>query len=387
MTDVLLVGGGLANALLALRLRQRRPGLSTCLIERGAAVGGDKTWSFHDEDVPDEQRRWLVPLAAASWTGYSVRFPSFARRLGGGYHSIASRQLHRAVAEALGDRLLLEREVREVSALGVTLADGSVQQAACVLDGRGLTPPLPFAAGYQKFLGVELRLVRDCGLREPLLMDATVEQREGYRFVYVLPFAPRRVLIEDTRYSDSPEIDAESLRGECLAYAERLDLAVEAVEREERGVLPIPLDGEARTLLEALAPGVAGVGVRVGLFHPTTGYSLPDAACAADALAALDPLSGDAAARLMRERALAAWRKRAFFRLLNRLLFRAAEPGQRFRVLEHFYRLPEPLIRRFYAARLSALDRLRILTGRPPVPIWRAARVLADASFARAGLR
>jgi lycopene beta-cyclase len=43
-------------------------------------------------------------------------------------------------------------------------------------------------------------------------------------------------------------------------------------------------------------------------------------------------------------------------------------------VLERFYRLPEPLVHRFYAGRLTFLDRARILSGRPPVPVLRAAR-------------
>jgi lycopene beta-cyclase len=41
-------------------------------------------------------------------------------------------------------------------------------------------------------------------------------------------------------------------------------------------------------------------------------------------------------------------------------------------VLEHFYRLPQEVIARFYSARLTALDKLRILSGKPPVPIGRA---------------
>jgi lycopene beta-cyclase len=51
------------------------------------------------------------------------------------------------------------------------------------------------------------------------------------------------------------------------------------------------------------------------------------------------------------------------------MLFHAAPPGQRYRVLEHFYRLPEPLIARFYAGRTTMLDKLRILSGRPPVKL------------------
>jgi lycopene beta-cyclase len=58
------------------------------------------------------------------------------------------------------------------------------------------------------------------------------------------------------------------------------------------------------------------------------------------------------------------------------MLFRAADPPHRYRVLEHFYRLPEPVIARFYAGRSTMLDKMRILSGRPPVPIGRALSAL-----------
>ncbi|MBU1755563.1 MAG: lycopene cyclase family protein, partial [Alphaproteobacteria bacterium] len=45
-------------------------------------------------------------------------------------------------------------------------------------------------------------------------------------------------------------------------------------------------------------------------------------------------------------------------------------------IFERFYRLPEPLIERFYAARSTRLDQLRTLTGKPPVPIPRAIAAL-----------
>ena len=62
------------------------------------------------------------------------------------------------------------------------------------------------------------------------------------------------------------------------------------------------------------------------------------------------------------------------------MLFGAAEAGQRYRVFEHFYRLPAPLIARFYAGTLTALDKARILTGRPPVPLGRAMAVFLGKS-------
>ncbi|HSK00525.1 MAG TPA: lycopene cyclase family protein, partial [Kofleriaceae bacterium] len=55
-----------------------------------------------------------------------------------------------------------------------------------------------------------------------------------------------------------------------------------------------------------------------------------------------------------------------FCHRLNRLLFRWFEEGHEWRAIERFYRLPAPLIRRFYALETSAADRARILIGRPP---------------------
>jgi lycopene beta-cyclase len=72
------------------------------------------------------------------------------------------------------------------------------------------------------------------------------------------------------------------------------------------------------------------------------------------------------------------WRERGFYRLLNKMLFRAAEPHQRYRVLEHFYRLDPKLISRFYAGRSGAWDKLRILSGKPPVPVARALQALRE---------
>jgi len=45
-------------------------------------------------------------------------------------------------------------------------------------------------------------------------------------------------------------------------------------------------------------------------------------------------------------------------------------------VLQHFYRLPEATIGRFYAGRLNTWDAVRILTGAPPVPVTRALKAM-----------
>ena len=64
--------------------------------------------------------------------------------------------------------------------------------------------------------------------------------------------------------------------------------------------------------------------------------------------------------------------------LWRRMLFIAAEPSERYRVLQRFYRLDDGLVRRFYAGQSTALDKVRTLVGKPPVPIGRALGVLLN---------
>jgi len=383
MSDVVLVGAGLANGLITWRLKTTRPGLRVVLVESTHRIGGTKTWSFHERDVDDAQRAWLAPLVTRSWSGYGVAFPRRERRLGAGYYSIRSSALHDALTDLLGEDLWLERPVVEVTPGSVRLADGTELSAACVVDGRGLVAPFPFRAAYQKFLGVFLALGGPVAPAEPLLMDGRVAQRDGFRFVYTLPWAERSVLVEDTYYSETPLLDRDRVRNGCLDYAADRGWRVEAVEGEEVGVLPIPLDGDFEALRAGWPTGVPVVGTRAGLFHPTTGYSLPDAVRTADALSELDPLDTGGALAVTTRLAKRAWQGRRYYRLLNRLMFEAAEPGERYRVLEHFYGMPEELIHRFYAAQLRPMDRLRILSGRPPVPLSRAALVLARSAWTR----
>jgi lycopene beta-cyclase len=65
--------------------------------------------------------------------------------------------------------------------------------------------------------------------------------------------------------------------------------------------------------------------------------------------------------------------------MLDTMLFHGAAPRERYRVLETFYRLSPGLIARFYAGTTTWMDKARILTGKPPIPVARAIRVLMGA--------
>jgi lycopene beta-cyclase len=103
--DLILVGGGLANSLIAWRLQTERPELRILLLEQGRHLGGNHTWSFHDSDLSAAQLRWIAPLVSHRWPGYDVVFPEHARALNGGYASIASPDFARTIEAALGPLL------------------------------------------------------------------------------------------------------------------------------------------------------------------------------------------------------------------------------------------------------------------------------------------
>lgn len=359
--DYVLVGGGLQNALIALRLLAERPGLRLALVERQARLGGNHTWSFHAGDLSPAMAAVVAPLLAAHWPGYTVTFPDRDRSISRAYAAIVSDRLHEGLVTAFANApaadLYLGTAATEISADRVTLADGRVLDAVAVIDARGPERFQPSRiAGYQKFCGLELALAEPNAPELPVLMDARVPQRDGFRFVYLLPFAADRVLVEDTYYSSSPALDTAALAEGIIAYATERGLRVRHVHRQETGVLPLP---------SALAPPtdalVAGYGG--GFFHPTTGYSFPVAARLADAVAAVPPAQAvSAVARLRRE----LFPQTRFAVRLNQLLFGAFADERRWQVLSHFYRLPAETVERFYAMTMTPADRLRVFLGRPP---------------------
>lgn len=385
--DVALVGGGLANALIAWRLAAARPDLRLAIIEAAPELGGDHTWSFHATDLTDAQSAWIAPLVAHDWPAQQVRFPVHTRSMRAGYRSLTTGSVVAALRRLPGLTVLTGTPAHLLDANGVTLADGRRIAAPCVIDGRGYRPSPHLILGFQKFVGIEFDVPAGHGVPHPVLMDATVPQQDGYRFIYLLPFSPTRILIEDTRYSDGAGLDRAAMERAVRADAAARGWRDLREVRAEEGVLPIALAFDAAAFWAAVPAGAVPVGLRAGLFHPTTGYSLPLAARIADLVADTAPLTSAALAARVRAEALRVARRHGFFRLLNRMLFRGCAPAERYRVLQRFYRLPEPLIERFYADRLTWRDRLRILVGRPPIPIHRGIACLDESRVLRAARR
>jgi lycopene beta-cyclase len=399
--DVILVGGGLAGSLIAWRLQQARPDLRLCVLEQGPTLGGQHIWSFFESDVEADVAAWLAPLIAHRWTAYTIAFPKRARRLPIGYASITAERLHAVIAPALGESVRYGARAAQVAPDHVVLEDGTRIDAPLVLDGRGPVRTPELVLGWQKFVGLEVTLAEPHGLTEPVIMDATVDQHDGYRSSTCC----RSVRSGCTSRTPTTATGPRSIRRRSAAAWRRtppiMAGASSGWSRRRKGVLPIALAGDIDAFWRAAGP-TPRVGLRAALFHPTTGYSLPDAARLADHIVAMagpaasgggghnggpplePPLALTSAVVRAEVEAIskAMWRERAFFRMLNRMMFGAAKPDRRYRVLERFYGLPEPLIRRFYAANMTRGDKARLLVGKPPVPISAALRCLPERGFA-----
>lgn len=373
--DLAILGGGLAGSLIALAFAARRPDVRILLVERDERIGGNHLWSFFDGDVAREDR-WLVdPLITHHWPqGHEVRFPGHRRLLDTPYNSIASATLDAHVHTVLGTRVMTGAMVTALAPDAVELADGRRITAQAVIDARGAGDLSALRCGWQKFVGHALRTTVPHGIERPVIMDATVEQIDGYRFVYLLPWDDHVLFVEDTYYSDTPALDVPEIDRRIAAYAQAQGWQDAAVIHRESGVLPVVHGGDFDRYWP-VDDRIARAGVRAGLFQPMTGYSLPDAVRFALWLIdqPLEELAG-----MTRAYAAAHWKAGLYYRLLGRMLFGAAAPAQRWRIFERFYRLRPGLIGRFYGGRSTWSDRIRILCGRPPVPIRSAMQALLN---------
>jgi lycopene beta-cyclase len=377
--DIAIAGGGLSGGLIALALTRARPELKLALLEVGRTLGGNHRWSWFVSDLPPDGEDLLATFSCTEWDDYEVRFPTYRRKLATPYRSLTSADFAATLRKTLPPAAI-HRGAR-VAALdggGITLEGGKRIEARTVIDCRGFEPTPHLAGGWQVFLGGHVRTRAPHGLDRPVIMDATVEQLGGYRFVYCLPLGPNELFVEDTYYADRPVLDREALAERLDAYCRRRGWIGEVLA-DETGVLPVVTGGDfAAWQASQAVEGVALAGARGGFWHPLTSYTLPQAAGLALTVAANADMPGAALATLLADQAREHWRATRFYRLLGRMLLRATEPSQRYKVLERFYRLPRPTIERLYAGRSTSVDRRRILCGKPPVPVTRALAALLD---------
>lgn len=374
--DYILVGGGLQSGLIVLALKHYQPQAKVLVVERCERLGGNHTWSFHPKDVSATANAWLQSIVEYRWPSYQVRLNRFEKDVDLAYASISSEHFACMVTRSIdGEGSVVVRtntEVTEITRNEITTAKGERYSGRLVVDCRGPGPSstLPYSlCGYQKFWGFEIILKSDWPFDGPIVMDDRVDQADGFRFIYSLPFERRRVLVEDTRFANDSAIDRDECLAQVRAYLAAIGVEDWSIVREENGILPMPISSElfpgANRQFEtgensqALSGGYTG-----GWFHAATGYSFPLAIAFAETIASSTPESAVSEVAKLAEM----HRTRAYFgRFLNRLLFRLVKPSARYQIFRRFYKvLSKDSIARFYSHRFTWRDAFRIVVGWPP---------------------
>ena len=375
--DYLLVGGGAAGLSLAYHLAQepRLAGKRVLLIEPEAKDQNDRTWSFWaDEPTLFDE------LAVGEWGKIAFRSPGFERVFDlGAYRYRTIRGLdfyqfvHRALAARPAQFTVLRGRVAalENTAPGVRarLDTGQEYTAAYAFDSRPpAIQPQPEKYRYllQHFLGWEIETDRD--VFDPAaveFMDFRGAQHHEARFMYVLPFGPRRALVEYTLFSGHM-LAKEEYEVHLLDYLQNtigLNPADYRIVATETGAIPMmdhPLPARA-------GAHIINLGTRAGRAKPSTGYAFRRIQGQSARLVAALAATGQLPADPVGDR----WQFRLFDTLLLDIMQRRGETTRDL-FQQLFERNPVGRILRFLDEKTSWADNLRVMNSVSPGPFMRS---------------
>ncbi|MEP6340079.1 lycopene beta-cyclase CrtY, partial [Parasphingorhabdus sp.] len=306
-----------------------------------------------------------------------VHFPKYSRRIGNGYFSIESVKLDLELRARLPKKsLIIGKKIKKLQGSILQLDDDEEISAKAVVDARGGGNIVALENGWQKFYGQMLRLKKPHGLDRPVIMDARVKQIDGYRFVYCLPFGENELFVEDTYYADTKDFDPAMLSKRISEYVAEQGWEIDKVLSDETGQLPVFYGGDFQAFWNSNPGPDARAGSRAALIQPITSYSLPLAVRTAILIAGTPSITQENLDKSLKDMATEHWKNGKFYRMLCAFLFKGADPEKRYLTLQHTYTKDENLLARFYAGKTTKIDQVKLLTGKPPIPIRRAVPLL-----------
>ena len=357
---LLIAGGGLAGSLAAIAIARSRPEVPLMLVEEGESFGGsDRLWCFQEDELDEQGLALISPLISHRWPGYYVAFPGQSRKFKSALAAVRTADVDRAVRETLRpDQYRLGTKAVAVREDELILLGGEKLKADGAIDARGAANLSMLDLGWRKSMAREYLFAQPHQVDRPVLIDATVDQHDGYRFMQCIPFTELRMRIEDCYFSDSPEIDAEASVARLDAYLAKRRWEAAQVEREETSALPVALGGDFGAFWRVGGARVAKFGLRGGFFHPASGSTLADAVRTALLLATQREFDGATLHDLFEREATSLWRNRDTYRSFNAAIFKAGH--DRRGMFDELYRSDPTFIARFQSDAMGMLDRMRL---------------------------
>jgi lycopene beta-cyclase len=375
--DYVIVGGGAAGLSLAYHLAQepRLASQRVLLIEPEAKDQNDRTWSFWaDEPTPFDG------LAVGEWDKIAFRSPGFERVLSLGeyrYRTIRGLDFYQFVHRALATRpaqfTLLHGRVAALENMpagvrGRTEA-GQEFTARYAFDSRppAITPqPAKYRYQLQHFVGWEIETARDVFNPEVVeFMDFRGPQQHEARFVYVLPFGPRRALVEYTLFS-AQMLAREEYEAHLLDYLQNsLGLAPGDYRITGHEVGAIPMTDHP--LPARVGAHIINLGTRAGRAKPSTGYAFRRIQAQSARLTAALATTGQPPADVTGDR----WQFHFFDTLLLDIMQRQGETTRDI-FAQLFARNPVARILHFLDEKTGWADNLRVMNSVSAMPFLRS---------------
>ncbi|RZK24141.1 MAG: Lycopene cyclase [Hymenobacter sp.] len=375
--DYLLVGGGAAGLSLAYHLTQepRLADKRILLIEPEAKDQNDRTWSFW-ADAPG----LFDSLAVREWVKIAFRSPTFKRTFAlkkYRYRTIRGLDFYQFVHQALAARPAQFTIVRaavvslENTAEGILARTTTGQEfgARFAFDSRPPSiEPQPARYRYllQHFVGWEIETTHDVFDPEVVeFMDFRGEQQREARFMYVLPFGPRRALVEYTLFSAQP-LEKTEYEQHILDYLHNnlgLTDTQYQISTEEIGAIPMT----DHPLPARIGARIINLGTRAGRAKPSTGYAFQRIQAQSARLVAALAATGHPPADATGDQ----WQFRLFDTLLLDIMQRRGETTRDI-FTQLFARNPVERIFQFLDEKTSWADNLRIMNSVSPGPFLRS---------------
>ncbi|MFO7759649.1 MAG: lycopene cyclase family protein [Roseovarius sp.] len=363
--DIAILGGGCAGLSVATRLAAA--GRSLQVIEPRPHYTDDRAWSFW-RTAPDP----FEDCVRASWAHWDVGGPGgvvgrTSRHLR--YQSVAAGPFYDRAQSVIADSPCASLS------LGVSASDphraedgwqieteAGLLRANHVIDTR---TPHRIPTYGQFFLGREIRTER--AVFDPArvqLMQFRPARSEGVDFVYILPFAPDRALVEVTSFapaSPGRSVFEDWLQAEIAA----LEPGTTEILREEAGALPMEVGYAERRDDGVIRMGLGGEAAR-----PSTGYAFTRIQAQADRVA--QALRSGATPQMHLDGPGTRFMDRVFLQVLRTM------PERGPALFEALFRNAAPdRLERFLSGSVHPVDRLSVMTSLPTLPFLRAALVPA----------
>ncbi len=372
-TDILIIGAGLSGLLTFIKLYKDHPELKLTMIDSAPGFNPHKTWSCHESDLPVDSD-WIHFYVDKYWKKSKVIFPKFEKIDNSAYLSIKSESFYEKIPSDIKKHIFWNQKILKTIKNNVYTQD-TIYQASTIIEasGNNIIPSGHFA--YQDFVGYTIKTPLPHGINEPVIMDSHVEQKNGFRFIYSLPWSENEVLIEDTRYHLNKTATFASIEFDLKEYLNQKFPQGYEVVKKEQGSLPLPLSLDY--YLKNFPRSSNAIGYRGGFFHGTTGFSLPFAIEIANKIAAQKIIKQETLESLLWREWLIQIKKLKTNVFFNKLIFISAIPNESYKIFQRFYELPQWTREHFYKNQLDFKTLLRIFTPIPPPPIKLASFLLA----------